>query len=610
MEKIRKEAIVKNNNSYLDFLLLTILFVSLVNSSFFYDETSFSYFGFCITGLLFTIVIAIINKQLQFKKPMLFLGLLSVYAIWNSHYSNYSNQFAYYILINFLLLFAFTCAFSAASFNFVRFFKGIVLLATLESIYCIAQFFSLFKSENDFFGVTGTWINPNVTALFLALTAPVFFILFKSKYKKIIYCCFGLLIIALILLKCRSAYIGVIVAFIVYFGLQNNFVAWIKNKKNKIGVRILLGLSILVLFQLGTSLYNVKKESADGRKLIWKLSTEMILAKPLFGHGYGGFEREYNLYQVQKVKQNELTADELQNASLVLNAYNEVIQNALEGGLVGLFLIIVFVLSLVVSIRKKTIANHDVLIQQDGSYFNLAYAGIISFIATALSNFSIQAIPAMALFIVYAAIVCAHLPNLKLSNLAFIYKSSKINLAMRIVIIGSSIYLLYIIFATANADHQNRKAFLLKEENSTDKALLIMPDLEKHLKYEPYYWTNYANLYFNLNNYQMAINCLNKAKELSSFPEIYSGLAVCHEKMNRYDKAISNYQQLVLLHPGKFLYRFKLMETYLKINDTQNAIYVAKGLIELKPKVNSDKRVIYYKKMAKKVLEKLNVNKK
>ncbi|NJM80785.1 MAG: tetratricopeptide repeat protein [Flavobacterium sp.] len=92
-----------------------------------------------------------------------------------------------------------------------------------------------------------------------------------------------------------------------------------------------------------------------------------------------------------------------------------------------------------------------------------------------------------------------------------------------------------------------------------------MPKLEKKLRCESNYWRNYGNIQFKLNNYEAAINSLNNAKSLSSSPEIYLGLGMCYEKIKKYDNAIINYKQLVLLHPSKFKYRFNLMRAYLKI---------------------------------------------
>ncbi|NJM80786.1 MAG: O-antigen ligase family protein [Flavobacterium sp.] len=169
-------------------------------------------------------------------------------------------------------------------------------------MYCVLQYLKIIESKNIYFQVTGTWVNPNVSAIFLALTGPVFFILLKYNYKKITLTCFGFIIIALVLLKCRTAYIGISISAIVYFGLQNNYIQWLRNNKNKISIKIISTLILLIVVTLGITLYKGKKASADGRKFVWKTSSEMIIKRPFFGYGYGRFEKEYNLFQAEKIQ--------------------------------------------------------------------------------------------------------------------------------------------------------------------------------------------------------------------------------------------------------------------------------------------------------------------
>lgn len=45
------------------------------------------------------------------------------------------------------------------------------------------------------------------------------------------------------------------------------------------------------------SLYLHKKDSGNGRLLIWRVSCEMIKDAPLWGHGVNGFQKNYMLYQ-------------------------------------------------------------------------------------------------------------------------------------------------------------------------------------------------------------------------------------------------------------------------------------------------------------------------
>ena len=81
---------------------------------------------------------------------------------------------------------------------------------------------------------------------------------------------------------------------------------------------ISLTVFVLLLFVsvAGTKMYGMKKDSADGRLLIWKLSAEMIVANPA-GYGYGLFEKNYNLYQADHFSGHEHSGTERRNADFV-----------------------------------------------------------------------------------------------------------------------------------------------------------------------------------------------------------------------------------------------------------------------------------------------------
>jgi tetratricopeptide (TPR) repeat protein len=174
------------------------------------------------------------------------------------------------------------------------------------------------------------------------------------------------------------------------------------------------------------------------------------------------------------------------------------------------------------------------------------------------------------------------------------------------MIIVISFYLLYLLFGLTSADRQNKKAVILKKEGHYEQALQIMPDLEPILQNHSDYWKNYGSIYFEMHNYKATLSCLNRAQKLSSLPELYIGKGMSYEQLKQYSLAVQNYEQLVLLHPSKFSYRFMLMNGYLKIKDTARAIIVASEMIKLKPKIPSEK-VQLYKQVAKALLRKLNV---
>lgn len=533
----------------------------------------------------------------------------------NTLFHQYWNtRFAIYIVVLYFLLLKATTLFSTPNFKFELFFVSIAVIASVESVYCITQFLGGFKSQSRLFAVTGSWNNPNVTAIFLALTVPVFLHLFQGKYKKIVLTGFLSILISLLLLKCRAAFIGTVLSIIVFYGLEYQFINWFKNKKNSTSAKAILILGLLIIIPIGSQLYNAKKASADGRKFIWKVSAIMASEKPVTGYGYGFFEKEYNLYQVNYIQNGKATTEELANAGPVIMPHNELLQNAVEGGIIGLILISLFFGSLLFAVKQKNRTNQnelnfEAISQAKNSYFHLAYAGVVAFIGMSMVNSTIQIVPIMCLLIIYAAIVCSTLDPIELPRfLSFIKRSKVFSFASKIVITTISLYLLYLLFGIATADRQNKKAKFLNEAGHYGQALQIMPDLEPYLKEDSHYWENYGRIYFKTQKFQEAIICFKKAQALSTLPEIYIGAGMSYEKLHQYPKAIQQYETLIGLYPSKFLYRMMLLEIYLKNKKSSKAIALAQEIILLKPKIPSEK-VDRYKNICRSLLKQLTFQK-
>ena len=217
-----------------------------------------------------------------------------------------------------------------------------------------------------------------------------------------------------------------------------------------------------------------------------------------------------------------------------------------------------------------------------------------------LFNFTYQAAPVATLFTIYSAIICSFSQPLRLHNFFLFLNRIWISILANTIIIMSSSYFLYVVINIAYSDSLNQKALLLKKELKLSQALEIMPKLEPWLKEESNYWKNYAAILFAKKDYRASLNCLEKAKKTSSKPDLYLGSGVCYEWLKQYPQAIEQYRQLVLLHPSKFHYRFRLLTAYRKTKDTANVLFVAQSIIDLKPKIPSEE-VVRYKKTAKKI---------
>lgn len=400
---------------------ILLLFSCLINLDLFLYSSLFNYFAFVIgSGLILTAVFLqryrTIKNTVQIAVTLPFV-LFILWALFVFIQYGEARQYKYYrvtacfvFIVSFIVL---------RKNNIVSFYKAVAFIATIEGIWCILQYLGKIPSENIAFHVTGSFSNPNVVAMFLALCLPaLLYFCFKtsSTYLKVIhYLMFLIACIGLLLLECRTAILGGTFSSGLFLILHFDVINRYKRKKLWLGI---LAIGILSI-PIGRQLYLHKKDSADGRILIWRISTQMVLDSPMRGYGTGMFEREYNLKQAKAIQEEKLSQNELKNASFVLMAYNDYLEQAFEGGFPAVLLFVVMLASFLYPYKKRTntALKNETNENPDISY--VAYAGFASFALMAFFNFIISAIPAMLLFCVYAGILCANNEQRKLTVLIY-----------------------------------------------------------------------------------------------------------------------------------------------------------------------------------------------
>lgn len=170
----------------------------------------------------------------------------------------------------------------------------LLLILLINVLFVFGQYFGLLDTLNDYIIITGANENPNVTAIYIVGCLPL--VLKRNVDKQNTFFSVSLLfasLLAIVLLRCRTAYIGIIVELSVFLLTRKRYITKILRSKFSFLILFLLVLSLSVFL---VKLYTIKRDSSDSRLFIWKLSSEMIWNKP-FGYGYGMFEKKYNLFQ-------------------------------------------------------------------------------------------------------------------------------------------------------------------------------------------------------------------------------------------------------------------------------------------------------------------------
>lgn len=213
---------------------------------------------------------------------------------------------------------------------------GVSLLGLAQAIYGIGQYFYWCPNiAAPSFRISGSFDNPAGFAAALVACFPFALQIIHEPrwYIKLSGIVSALIIVAgLALAQSRAGIVAALIIVAVWLcsRLPEKWEVWLKRKK-VIGV-----VAVIAVLLLG-SLYYWKKDSADGRLLIWQCSARMISDKPLLGHGVGGFQREYMLHQAAYFR-NHPDSNYVMLADIVKHPFNEYLLLGVEQGLVGLFL--------------------------------------------------------------------------------------------------------------------------------------------------------------------------------------------------------------------------------------------------------------------------------
>ena len=116
------------------------------------------------------------------------------------------------------------------------------------------------------------------------------------------------------------------------------------------------GILAFCVCALVAGLYWVKKDSADGRFLVWSCSWQMIKQHPLIGYGLHGFMKNYMNFQAAYFKDHpeshfgSLAAD-------TFRPFNEYLRVVIDFGFIGLLLLTAFVVIIIIKFRQHKTAE-------------------------------------------------------------------------------------------------------------------------------------------------------------------------------------------------------------------------------------------------------------
>ena len=430
------------------------------------------------------------------------------------------------------------------------FLAFILLTAGIEAFRGLEQLYGYRTSSHHLFRLTGSFYNPGPYSGYLAIVLPVAlgFMLRIGKQKRhswwhyttvlyaVSWSVFVLILLVLPAGMSRSAWLagGIACGWILkgelkklspllWRGVRGEVCPPFRGLGGRLGGRLLLLCLFVVL--LG-GLYMMKKDSANGRLLMWKVTAQGIIHQPVTGTGLGGFPAAYAGEQADYFASGDASQTEKLVAGCPEYAFNEYLQIGLEQGIAGL---VCFVLWLIYSFY------YGVKNRRFG-----AAGGILAFTVFAFSSYPLQ-LPSFWVLLLILSAVCVAEPCSSAP-----YKQLKIKAnSLLICIVGAALSILFC--------HLQQRYYPAYQEWNTlvvlynNKAYgVASPKYKKlypHLNHRPEYLFEYAQCLAKTGHYTGSNALFERASRLSSDPMILYMMAKNSQELGTYQEA-----EKLLLH--------------------------------------------------------------
>lgn len=230
----------------------------------------------------------------------------------------------------------------------------------LQACYGLGQIMGMCTSGHSQFLLTGSFYNPGPYSGYLAAMLPLSVYHYHTT-RKLSGCVnrvkYYVALLSLFLIVCvlpagmsRAAWLAASLSCLYVIGR-----IYATRLKSFLWKHKCLALTALLLMLLaGVGIYFMKRASADGRLLIWKVCMQLVAEHPLGNHQACTFSSLYGQAQEDYFSDNTYTASDVWVAGTPDFAFNEFVQLAVEQGVGVTFLFVLLLLFLLYAAGKNS----------------------------------------------------------------------------------------------------------------------------------------------------------------------------------------------------------------------------------------------------------------
>lgn len=434
---------------------------------------------------------------------------------------------------------------------------GLLIAVSVQALYGIFQYFNMFFPVTRF-PVIGSFDNPAGFAASLTVAFP-FFLLALMKVQGFwrygMGCLSSLIVFAVFLSGSRT---GILCLVVVLLCWGSYYV--------KISFKLKWTLILVILLGFVWGLYQVKKDSANGRLLIWKCSLEMVKDSWPIGYGAGGFEAHYMDYQADYFEKHPNDNFYGQLADDVQYPFNEYLKVLIDYGIVGLLFVLIIVSTLFCCYYRKPSLDK-----------RMAVLSLLS-----MGVFSLFSYPSLYSFVWLIVLLDIYILVADCFKAGGVYARYKIFIYTIIFMFCSAFSLQ--LYQRIQAERLWRNVAYKETDNDTLSTYLY---LEKIMGRNRYFLYNYAVILYESNRIDLSLQKALLCRDVWANYNLELLLGDIYRKKKEYDKAEACYKKASWMCPCRFIPLYQLYELFKEKEDVTKACSIAKFILNKPVKISS-----------------------
>lgn len=442
-----------------------------------------------------------------------------------------------------------------------------------EALYGCIQLYGLTASNHTLYRLTGSFQNPGPFAGFLATLLPIS--LWNVVQHKTTSCltqrisiwlsgiclflCVSLLPASMSRASWLAAGTGTAVVLASRYRLTSRIGRLFRtHRKQYIAC---LAAAFLLLALAGGGIYHLKKDSADGRLLMWKITLRIIAAHPLSGVGNGHFAGAYGEAQAAYFASGNASPQEEHVAGSPEYAFNEFLQIGAEHGLPGLALFLSLIaFTLRPSFRKR----------QPG-----IAASVVAFLVFSCFSYPFSVWQLQVLFAILT------IDSAAASGNKYITTASLLLFAVPGIL---SLRQWHAQQPAVRTWHEEQTYYFMDIYEGTTENY---SRLYGQLKNNPRFLFEYGQCLSKTGKYRESNRILHEGATLSSDPMFWNIIGKNHRRMKQYPQAEACFRHALNMVPNRLYPLYLLTDLYLEWGQPKKAMATARTLIDKQPKIMS-----------------------